>query len=101
MDGEIQLTKLSKRTIDWVNQNGGFRKIGLKKVLHHHRGEKVPEKSDEQILDELKKINRTKGLGRDFLIDMEIKTPIEGNLITIGKYTLKRVSFWQLIYDLH
>ena len=102
MDGEIQLTKLSKRTMDWINQNGGsFTNIGLKKVLHYQRGEKIPEKTDEQILGELKKINRTKQLGKRFLRDMGIKTPIKGNLITIGKYTLKRVSFWQLIYDLH
>lgn len=56
--------------------------------------------NDEHILDELKKMKRTKGLKRSFLIESGIKTPIQEWTVKIGKHTLNRTKIFTYTYDL-
>lgn len=56
--------------------------------------------TDEEILEELFKIKKTKGLGRSFLKECGIKTNITGWTIQIGNYVLNRVAIFSYKYNL-
>ena len=56
--------------------------------------------SDEEILDELWKIGRTRGLSRSFLKECGVKTNITGWTIPIGKYALHRTAVFSYKYNL-
>ena len=56
--------------------------------------------SDEEVLDELWKIGRTKGLSRSFLKECGIKADISGWTIPIGKYALHRTAVFSYKYNL-
>lgn len=60
---------------------------------------KTKLRSDEGILQELVKMKRTKNIRRSKLIAMGMKTKIDGDTI-IGKYLLKRTSFFYYRYDI-
>ena len=54
---------------------------------------------DEGILEELVGMGRTKNLTRSKLIAMGLKTKVKRDVI-IGKYILKRVSWFYHVYDI-
>jgi hypothetical protein len=56
--------------------------------------------SDEEILDELWKIGRTRGLSRSFLKECGVKTNITGWTVPIGKYALHRTAVFSYKYNL-
>jgi hypothetical protein len=56
--------------------------------------------TDEEILEELFKIKKTKGLGRSFLKECGIKTNITGWTIQIGDYVLNRTAIFSYKYNL-
>ncbi|MCB0374788.1 MAG: hypothetical protein KDD04_02605 [Sinomicrobium sp.] len=62
--------------------------------------EEVEVASDEEILEELWKMKRTRGLKRSSLEKYGIKTRITGWTLRIGKFVLRRTATFSYIYDL-
>lgn len=58
------------------------------------------EKSDEDILDELFRMNQVNQLGRSLLKDLGLKTPLNTWEIRIGSYRLIRTSVFSFTYRL-
>ncbi len=58
------------------------------------------ESKDEEILEELWKSKKTKGLGRSFLKDKGVKTNITGWTIQIGNFVLNRAAIFSYKYNL-
>lgn len=69
----------------------------VKKPIKNKAKEK--KQTDETILQELAKMGRTKNIRRSKLIDMGLKTKISGDTV-IGKYILKRDSFFYYRYNI-
>ncbi len=58
------------------------------------------ESKDEEILEELWKNRKTKGLGRSFLKEKGVKTNITGWTIQIGNFVLNRAAIFSYKYNL-
>ena len=100
-NGTKKTTKLSKETMDWLNEvhGGTIGNVRMKKILDKEKSTKK-EPTDEDLLDKLKQIKRTEKLSPKELKELGIKTPLKGWEVQIGQHTLKRASRWNDKYNL-